>query len=289
VDAPALLTDHGLALIAVAADPQLDAAGLAEALGRSETAAQTVLDELLDAGYLRREPSGYRVSPALRVSAGRERRLSVDALLAAALGTEPPVRPSRREEVTARLLVAVERLFDQGETYAGVTVERLISEAGLSRSTFYTYFADKADLLQELAAGALEEMLDAATHWWERDQMSSREELHEGTGRIIVAFVKHRVIMRAVSDAAAANATIRSQYVALMERSSGLVARHIRMGQELGFINRDLEPDATGAWINWFAERSLNMIVAPAAPATVERLHTTMTDLYWNVLYADAA
>jgi TetR/AcrR family transcriptional regulator, ethionamide resistance regulator len=290
-----LLSAHGLMLFAVAEDPGRSTAQLAAAAGMTVAAAEAVLAELVDAGYLDSTDGSYSLNSSAQVRLSGQRRVALGAMVAAMLSGEGigGVRPhhaTRRDVVRARLLTAIEALFDQGETFAGLTVERLISEAGLSRSTFYTYFADKTELLQELAAEVLEELLfDAAAHWWERDRIASRDELHEGTRRIILAFVKHRVIMRAMSDAAATNATIREQWDGLMRESAGLVARHISIGQAAGFIDASLDPESTGTWLNWAAERSLTMLVAPSTPDEAERWHTVMTDLYWNVLYRGAA
>jgi TetR/AcrR family transcriptional regulator, ethionamide resistance regulator len=289
-----LLSDHGRMLLAIAEDPGRATAQLVAAAGLTEDVGAAILADLTDAGYLHTDDGSYVLNPSARVSVTGERRVALGAMVAAILGGRGPggagpIHPTRRDEVRARLLTAAEALFGQGETFAGLTIERLISEAGLSRSTFYTYFADKTELLQELAADVLEELFDAAAHWWERDSIASRDELHEGTGRIIIAFVKHRVIMRAMTDAAATDATIRDQWMTLMTQSAGLVTRHIRRGQEAGFIDPALDPESTGTWLNWAAERTLTRLIAPSEPDLVQRWHTVMTDLYWNLLYGGAA
>lgn len=285
-----LLSDHGRLLLAVAEAPDRTVAQLAAAIGVPAASAAALLAELVDAGYLNAADDTYALNPSARVSLGSERRVTLGPVVAAMLGGEHPdgekrVHPTRRDEVRARLLTAVEALFDQGETFAALTVERLISEAGLSRSTFYTYFADKSELLKELAADVLEELFDAAAQWWERDRIASKAELHEGIRGVVNGFVDHRVIMRAISDAAATDADIGEQWVTLMKQSAGLVARHIRMGQEAGFIDPALDPESTGTWLNWAAERSLTRLIAPSDAAGVEAWHQVMTDLYWNLLY----
>jgi TetR/AcrR family transcriptional regulator, ethionamide resistance regulator len=293
-----LLSDHGRLLLAAAENSGHSVAQLAAAAGLSQAAVTAMLAELVDAGYLRVENTSAGVSHWLnssaRVSLTAQRLVTLGPWAAAMLGDvaaegEKRVHPTRRDEVRDRLLIAVEALFDRGETFAGLTVERLISEAGLSRSTFYTYFADKAELLQELAADVLDRLFDAAVQWWERDQIASKAELHEGIRGIIVGFVEHRVIMRAISDAAATDATVGQQWVTMMKQSAGLVARHIRMGQAAGFIDPSLDPESTGTWLNWAAERALTMLVSPSDPDGVERWHQVMTDLYWNLLYQGAS
>jgi AcrR family transcriptional regulator len=290
-----LLSAHGRMLLAIAEDPRRQVPELAAAAGVTDAAAEALVAELVDAGYLRTANGSRSLNSSAQIHVTGERRMALGAVLAAILASEGSdggraLQATRRDVVRARLLTAIEALFDRGETFAGLTVERLISEAGISRSTFYTYFADKTELLREMAANVLEELLfDAAAHWWERDRIASRDELHEGTRRIILAFVKHHVIMRAMSDAAATNAIIREQWGTLMQQSADLVARHIRVGQAAGFIDPSLDPESTGTWLNWAAERGLTMLVAPSTAADAERWHTVMTDLYWNVLYRGVA
>jgi AcrR family transcriptional regulator len=243
------------------------------------------VDELIDAGYVQRSAGGGRetfaVSPDLRAY----REGPVGALLSSVYGSNDRVDATRRAEVMARLLAAVERLFDRGETFAELTVDRLISEAGLSRSTFYTYVGDKSELLQALAADVIEELFDSAADWWERDAIASKAELRGALGQMIAAYMRHRVIMGALGDMATSDAAVRQQFLELMNRSATRMARHIAKGQEAGFVSRDLDPAATATWLNWTTERGLSMLVAPATGPELERMHTAMTDVYWNLLY----
>ena len=67
-------------------------------------------------------------------------------------------RADRRARMEHDLLEATERLMDDGTTFTELSVDRLASEAGISRATFYVYFEDKADLLRLLAARVLAEL-----------------------------------------------------------------------------------------------------------------------------------
>ena len=68
---------------------------------------------------------------------------------------------TRRDEIEARLLAAADKLLGEGESYTEISVERLASEADLSRSTFYVYFEDKGDLLRSWLAQILAQVRDA--------------------------------------------------------------------------------------------------------------------------------
>src|SRR5881392_1377465 len=93
-------------------------------------------------------------------------------------------RAARRGEITRRLLVAVEKLLADGESFTEVSVERLAGEAGASRSTFYVYFEDKGDLLQVLTEDVMTEVIDAARGWWELPPEADRADV-EAAMRVI--------------------------------------------------------------------------------------------------------
>ena len=60
-------------------------------------------------------------------------------------------RQERREQIERRLLDATERLMRDGASFTELSVDRLSSEAGMSRASFYIYFEDKGHLLRRLA------------------------------------------------------------------------------------------------------------------------------------------
>lgn len=55
-----LLTSHGLVLLALARDPRLRVADMAQVVGISHRAAQTMVNDLVEAGYLERRRDGRR-------------------------------------------------------------------------------------------------------------------------------------------------------------------------------------------------------------------------------------
>ena len=195
-------------------------------------------------------------------------------------------RADRRGQISAKLLAAVERLVDEDETYTELSVERLVNEADVSRSTFYTYFEDKGDLLSSLTESVIAGLLDAASHWWSLPADASKDDLRDALQRIVDAYLPHQVVMGAVIESASYDARVREQFGVMLQRSIDEVAAHIADGQRNGFIHADLDPQRTSVWLTWMTERGLYQLVAPAKKAEVERLLTSLTDLVWNVLYA---
>src|SRR5215213_596988 len=79
----------------------------------------------------------------------------------------PANREARRDDARGRLLAAVERLIANGDSFTEISVERMVAEAGMARSTYYVYFADNGDLLRAWFAEITDELREAAASWWQ--------------------------------------------------------------------------------------------------------------------------
>jgi|SRR5581483_5446544 AcrR family transcriptional regulator len=194
------------------------------------------------------------------------------------------LRARRREAILHKLLSAVEQLSAAGEAYAELSVERLIGTAGVNRSTFYAYFDDKTDLLQALADQVLDHLLAAARHWYQLPADASRADLHHALGRVIDAYTEHHVVMTAMADAAAGSAAISKPYETLMDRSTAALARYIARGQQEGFIDPELDPEASASWLMWMSEGGLGRLIGPASARERSRLHAGLTEIFWSGL-----
>src|SRR5438093_12713692 len=112
-------------------------------------------------------------------------------------------RAARRDEIRNRLLEVVERLLEEGESYTEISVERLVGEAKMSRSTFYVYFEDKGDLLRAWFGEITAEIEDAARDWWALDGDATRDDLRQALSKSVMTYRPHTTLMAAVYDAAA--------------------------------------------------------------------------------------
>ena len=197
-------------------------------------------------------------------------------------------RAQRREEIRDRLLTVVERLLSEGESYTELSVERLVTEAQLSRSTFYVYFEDKGDLLRAWFSEIEAEVESAARDWWALGRRSTRDELHAALGQVVAVYRPHTTLMAAMYDAAAYDQAVRELVEAMMDWNTAGLRKHIKTGQREGFIDPSLPAKETAAWLTWMAERGLHQLVRQAGDAELERLVDAYTGIVWNTLYAPA-
>lgn len=79
------LTNHALALLCIAEDPRVRIRDIAAAVEITERAAQRIVAELIDAGYIERVRAGrrnvYTVRTDLPIKLASRRDISLDALL----------------------------------------------------------------------------------------------------------------------------------------------------------------------------------------------------------------
>jgi AcrR family transcriptional regulator len=195
-------------------------------------------------------------------------------------------RAQRREEIRDRLLAVVERLLSEGESYTELSVERLVSEAHLSRSTFYVYFQDKGDLLRAWFTEIEAEMESAARDWWALGRGSTRADLRAVLSQVVDAYRPHTTLMAAMYDAAAYDQAVRELVQAMMDWNTAGLRKHIKTGQREGFIDPSIPANETAAWLTWMAERGLHQLVRRAREPELERLIDAYTGIVWNTLYA---
>src|SRR5881628_1602946 len=75
-------------------------------------------------------------------------------------------RQERRGQIERSLLDATERLMADGASYTELSVDRLATEAGISRATFYIYFEDKGHLLRRLTRQVFDDLAGSGEKWW---------------------------------------------------------------------------------------------------------------------------
>jgi len=206
---------------------------------------------------------------------------------------EPAVTPPRQSarttprgrETLARLSAAVETLLEAGESYTNLSVARLVKEAGLSRTTFYVYFEDKADLLSALTEEAVHELVDTTRFWWDLPPDADRADLREALRSTYEAFVPHKGVMGSVVEVASYDTSVRERYDALVARSINEAAEHIEEGIRDGYVAGHLDPRPTAAWMCWMIERGLSYIGRPGHAEELENWLTGLTGIVWNTLY----
>ncbi|MBN9739297.1 MULTISPECIES: TetR/AcrR family transcriptional regulator [unclassified Pseudonocardia] len=197
-------------------------------------------------------------------------------------------RARRREAARSRLLEVVERRLRAGETFADIKVGEIVTEAGLSRTTFYVYFEDKADLLRAWYDDVSLEIMGAAERWWTLGADLERPDLRSALAAIVAAYRPHPELMAATHEAIGYDQDVRHSVNSAMENYIAGLAGHIERGQAEGFVDPALPPHDTAYWLQWMAERGLHRMVRSESAARTESLLDAYSMVVWNTLYAPA-
>lgn len=181
----------------------------------------------------------------------------------------------------------MERRLRDGETFADIKVGEIVAESGLSRTTFYVYFEDKADLLRSWYADVSATIATAARAWWALDATADRDDLRAALAGIVAAYRPHPELLAATHEAIGYDHGIRAAVNEAMESYIAGLAAHVERGQADGFVDPALPPQETAYWLQWMAERGLHRMVR-AESARIDALLDAYTLIVWNVLYAPA-
>ncbi|HYF24113.1 MAG TPA: TetR/AcrR family transcriptional regulator [Baekduia sp.] len=200
-------------------------------------------------------------------------------------GAATSPRARRRLQIRGQLIAVVEELLDQGESFADLSVERLAQAAGMSRSTFYLYFEDKNDLLRSWFSSVSDEIGEAVTAWWALGPDVARDDVRAALAELVGTYRPHVTLMAATYDAAAYDPALRELTDGLVDSSAAGLRKHIRRGQQAGFVDAGLRPVETAGWLTWMAERGLHRLVRGASDAEVERLIDGYADIVFKTLY----
>lgn len=172
-----------------------------------------------------------------------------------------------------------------GETYGDISVERIIRGVDVSRSTFYRYFDDKPALLRAMAIDVTQDLSESGSGWFELAMPPRREDVAEALGGLFKTYQRHHLILRAITDAAAYDPTVRDEYAALVARAVDGLRTHIRA---LAALRPTLasDPERAASWLVWMLERGLYQRVSVGDEASVKAELDVVVDLLWHTLYA---
>jgi AcrR family transcriptional regulator len=183
----------------------------------------------------------------------------------------------RRAATRQQILDALRRLLEEGAPVAGLSVERIVAAAGVSRATFYVHFSGKAELVTALSEQDMEPWLAHALPVL-ADPSSDREAFAQIIRELVENWRTHAAVSASLVELSEYDPAVREAWHGVVHRLAGELASHLR---RRGF---DGDPDAMAEVIAWMVERVCHQMIRAGAPADDDRIAATLAEAIWRII-----
>ena len=204
------------------------------------------------------------------------------------LSRRPEAPTEKRQATETAVLTAMEELLAEGMPYAALSVERIATRAGISRTAFYFYFADKRELLMRLASELSDEFYREADAWWSGAGDGS-EQLTAAVGKIAVLYRAHGPLVCAIVEVAAYDEVVGPFWRALVERFVDASAQRIAAEIEASRAASVLAPRAVAFSLVWMTERALYQMLAQDDSVDADDLVRALGRIWTSTVYGPAS
>lgn len=136
------------------------------------------------------------------------------------------VRQSREE--TRERIIAAAALLLRKRSYAELTVDEVMREAGQGRTIFYRHFDDLADLLSRASREAIDALYEAQRTLGAGGGPGGADAVREAMGLAVAVYRDHGPLLRGIAEAAAGDEALASQHLAIRRRFDDLAEQWLR-------------------------------------------------------------
>jgi TetR/AcrR family transcriptional regulator, ethionamide resistance regulator len=191
-------------------------------------------------------------------------------------------------DLRERVLDSVRELLRE-RTFDTLSVAEIIATAGISRASFYFYFASKQAVLAELVRRAVDAGHEAAQPWV-RATAGPRETLRAGVDAGARLWLANAAVLRAIVESWASDPQLRKLWLAQMATFTEAAVTRIeadrRADPAVAARLKDVDVHALAASLTWAGER-LYYLAASGVPPFDDPavLVDTLTHMWVSALY----
>jgi len=195
--------------------------------------------------------------------------------------------PQNAAELRERILDAMRELLRE-RTFDTLSVAEIITAAGISRASFYFYFASKQAVLAELVRRAVGAGHEAAQPWVQATA-DPRETLRAGVDAGAGLWLANAAVLRAIVESWASDPQLRELWLAQMGTFTDVAVARIaadRADPAVAARLDGLDIHALAASLTWTGERLYYLAACGVAPFDDRSvLVDTLTYLWMSALY----
>jgi len=201
--------------------------------------------------------------------------------------TKKTSRIDQKARITALLLEATQRLIAGGSSFTGLSVGTLSREAGIARSTYYLYFKDKGQLIQELGLVMTAELLQTLQRWWDISAQVTPPQLRRAMLETLRVYHRYQAIFASLAEAASYDAEVRAAFNEVLHAMTRNAVEALIEGKRRGTIHKEVT-DATYMSLVWMTERVAYHRVRNGSEADLQQAARVIANIIWRALYKPA-
>jgi AcrR family transcriptional regulator len=189
----------------------------------------------------------------------------------------------RRAATRQQILDALRRLLVAGAPVAGLSVERIVSEAGVSRATFYVHFAGKAEVVTALSDQDMEPWLAHALPVL-ADPTSDREAFAVIVRELLASWRRHAAVSASLVELSEYDAGVREAWHGVVHRLAGELAEHLERRWAGRAAATAADPRAIAEVIAWMVERVCHQTVRAQDGRDDDRVAAALAEAIWRII-----
>ena len=143
-------------------------------------------------------------------------------------------RIRRTPEVAEALILDTAEVLLRERPFRDLSVDELMARAGMRRSSFYTYFRDRNELVVRLIARIGGEMFAVADRWLAGPSEHEVEDVREALREVTRIYAEHGPVLAAIAEAAHHDDEVERVFGGQLESFRAAVARRIRSEKRAG-------------------------------------------------------
>jgi AcrR family transcriptional regulator len=172
--------------------------------------------------------------------------------------------------------------------YFDATVADIVERTSVSRPTFYIYFSSKDDVFRKLIANAVDDLLTVRLP---SDGVTYRDKVEGANRQYLIAFQRHRHLLRALFQMAAFDKELSLLHADLRRRSMARLERHLSRGVAAGLcppMNTKAAAYALVSMVEWTSYLWAAADFDPwGEPMTLDDMVAELTDLWCRAVYRE--
>lgn len=192
---------------------------------------------------------------------------------------------AKRAAASARVLSATLGLLRAGERFTEIPVERILTEANVSRSTFYVHFADKSALLIAIAEQSVDEVTATAESWWQTNHSNAPDAAEKTVLDLIKVYRKHATVLRTLAEVGAYDDVIRGVWRSRRERYNHMAAERMRIEQEKGLVDADVDVELAAAAVGQLVDATILDHVSYGSARRDKQVARAIARIGWLAYY----